>query len=86
MNDSFVLNRTRVSGSGPNVSLLGKSLAITDDSKMIDNLYINVLSRYPTDAERATAMASMKANSSRLVSGENLLWSLYNKVDFFFNY
>ncbi len=86
MNDSFVLNRTRVSGSGANVSLLGRSLAIADDSKMIDNLYINVLSRYPTDAERATALASMKANSSRLVSGENLLWSLYNKVDFFFNY
>ena len=86
MNDSFVLNRTRISGGGSQVSLLGKSLAITDDSKLVDNLYLNVLSRYPADAERAVALKAMKASSSRLVNGENLLWSLYNKVDFFFNY
>ena len=86
MNDSFVLNRTRISGGGGNVSLLGKSLAITDDSKLVDNLYLTVLSRYPTDAERTIALKAMKATSSRMVNGENLLWSLYNKVDFFFNY
>ncbi len=86
MNDNFVISRTRVSGSGSTTSLLGKSLTIADDSKFVDNLYLTVLSRYPTDAERVIALKAMKATSSRLVNGQNLLWSLYNKVDFFFNY
>ena len=86
MNDTFVQSRTLVSGGGGNVSLLGRNLAITDDSKVVDNLYLAVLSRYPTAAERTIALKAMKATSSRLVNGQNLLWSLYNKVDFFFNY
>jgi hypothetical protein len=86
MNDSFVLNRARISGGGANVSLLGKSMAIADDSKFLDNVYLTILSRYPTDDERAIGLKAMKASSSRQVNGENLLWALYNKVDFFFNY
>jgi hypothetical protein len=52
---------------------------------MINNLYLNVLSRYPTTSEMNTVTSQFKTYESPTVA-ENLLWSLYNKVDFVFNY
>jgi hypothetical protein len=45
-----------------------------------------VLSRNPTSAEMATAMGHLGSTATRNQELENLLWSLYNKVDFVFNY
>jgi hypothetical protein len=53
--------------------------------QMINNLYLNVLSRYPTTSEMQAVLPQFKGNESPAVA-ENLLWSLYNKVDFVFNY
>jgi hypothetical protein len=39
----------------------------------------------PNESERATAVGAL-TSGNRTQAAENLLWSLYNKVDFFFNY
>lgn len=88
MDDSFVMTRIRATGTGATASLLAKSLPLADD-QLVNNLYLNVLSRYPSDNEMSTAMANLASGSGvagRQQKAENLLWSLYNKVDFIFNY
>jgi hypothetical protein len=84
MNDALIMNRTRSSGSGATASLLSKALPGSND-QLIQTLYLNVLSRYPTDAEKSTALAAL-SSGTRQQKAEDLLWSLYNKVDFLFNY
>jgi len=85
MNDAFIT--TRVNSTATN-SILVQALRLTDD-QAVTMLYQNVLSRNPTAAELTTAVANLKgaANATaRTQEGRNLLWSLYNKVDFMFNY
>lgn len=88
MNDPFVMTRIRSTGTGASASLLLKALSIPDNNQMLDMLWTTVLSRLPTDAERATALAPLQgaAAATRQQRAEDLLWSLYNKVDFIFNY
>lgn len=84
MNDSFVM--TRIQSNGPATSLLPRNLALPND-QLVTNLFLTVLSRYPTDAERAQALGNLGGNATaRAAEAENLLWSLFNKVDFLFNY
>ena len=59
------------------------------DDQLVNNLFLNVLSRYPSDDEKRTAMANLASGSGaagRQQKAENLLWSLYNKVDFIYKY
>ncbi len=84
MNHSFVMTRIRASGSGPTASLLARNLPLPDD-QLVNNLFLAVLSRFPTEAERAAALANLK-KGNRTQEAENLLWVLFNKVDFIFNY
>jgi len=44
-----------------------------------------VLSRNPTSTEMTQALNQLQTGN-RSQQAENLLWSLYNKVDFVFNY
>jgi hypothetical protein len=81
MNDNFVMSRIQT--NTPATSLLVQSLKLPDD-QMVNNLFLNVLSRYPTSGEMNAALANLKTN--RAQEAQNLLWSLYNKVDFVFNY
>jgi hypothetical protein len=84
MNDAFVVSRIRATGSGENASLLQRSLAGTNE-QLISNLFLVVLSRYPNDTEKSAATAAL-SSGNRTRGAENLLWSLYNKADFIFNY
>jgi hypothetical protein len=84
MNNPFVMNRTRSVVTAGQDSLLRKHINRTD-RELIENLYLTVLSRMPNESERAAAGAAL-TSGNRLQAAENLLWSLYNKVDFFFNY
>ena len=81
MNDSFVMSRVRSNAQG---GLLSRYINSVDDS-LVDGLFLNVLSRYPSAAEKTAALGNLKAGN-RTQEAENLLWSLYNKVDFIFNY
>jgi hypothetical protein len=84
MNDNFVLTRAR---AGTRNSLLANSLSQPDD-QLVTTLWLNVLSRNPTDAERAIALERLRSGGAaqRTRNAENLLWALYNKIDFIFNY
>ncbi len=84
MNNNFVISRTRSTVTGGRESLLRQQINKTDD-ELIDNLFLTVLSRPPDGAEREAAAAALQSGN-RQQAAENLLWSLYNKVDFFFNY
>jgi hypothetical protein len=84
MNDATVMVRTRMSGSGSSASLLTQALNGNDD-QLIDTLFMAVLSRHPSDAERTAAIAALRSGN-RADMASDLLWSLYNKVDFIFNY
>lgn len=82
MNDAFVM--TRIRGTGNGNLLLVKNLSLADDA-LINTLFLNVLSRYPTAAEMTASQAQLKSGT-RTQAAEDMLWSLYNKVDFIFNY
>jgi hypothetical protein len=85
MNDTFVMNRVQFS-KVPATSLLAKVASLPND-QLVNTLFLTVLSRNPTSAEMSAAVGNLgAAGSTRNQEIENLLWSLYNKVDFTFNY
>ena len=73
-----------IATSAPKGSLLSRYMNAPSD-QLINNLYLNVLSRYPTADEMKAVLPQFRGIESPAVA-ENLLWSLYNKVDFVFNY
>jgi len=82
MNDSLVL--TRIRGTGNASLLLQKNLSKPDE-ELVGTLFLTVLSRNPTEAERTAALSQLRTGT-RTTQAEDLLWSLYNKVDFIFSY
>jgi hypothetical protein len=85
MNDNFVMSRARVSAS-PALTSISK---ITDNSAMLDQLFLTFLSRKPSDYERAHALPYLqKATSAtaRITALEDLAWVCINKLDFLFSY
>jgi hypothetical protein len=87
MNDAFVLNRIRSVTAANGQSLL--NLRINEpDVSLVNALFQTILSRDPSEEEREKAVATLRGTSgnTRVQRGENLIWSLYNKVDFLYNY
>ena len=84
MNNDFVVSRCRVTTSGGISSLAAKYVDYPDPS-LVDAFFLTVLSRYPTEEEKSIAIAALQSGNRRQML-ENLQWSLYNKVDFVFNY
>jgi hypothetical protein len=85
MNDNFVMTRVNSTAA---TAMLVQALRLPDD-QLVNTLFLTVLSRYPTAAEFSTATTNLRsaANATgRTQEGRNLLWSLYNKVDFIYNY
>jgi hypothetical protein len=88
MNDAFVQNRIHSTGSGATASFLAKQLLNYSDGAMVDNLFMYVLSRPPGANEKVLALAQLAKGGAagRKTNAEDLLWTLFNKVDFVFNY
>ncbi len=84
MNDPFVMGRTRATGTGTAASLSARALQ-GNNEQLVNMLYLTVLSRPPSDVEKSSAIAAL-SSGNRTQKAEDLLWSLYNKVDFIFNY
>jgi len=84
MNDAQVMTRTRATGTGATATFLARLLALPND-ELVDTLFLRVLSRPATAEEKAAALAAL-GQGTRQQRAEDLLWSLYNKVDFLFNY
>jgi hypothetical protein len=61
-----------------------------DDGKLADELYLTVFGRYPTDAERQTAIEYLSAATGgandRRAKAEDLMWTMLNSLEFVFNH
>ncbi|HYL38710.1 MAG TPA: DUF1549 domain-containing protein [Bryobacteraceae bacterium] len=85
MNDNFTASRVSMA-KAPATGLLA-ALAGMPNDQAINTIYFAVLSRYPTGDEYNTSLMNLNSSGTgRNKQLENLLWSLYNKVDFVFNY
>jgi hypothetical protein len=83
MNDTFITSRLAVTGSAAS-QMLVTALAKPDE-EMVKYLFLNILSRYPSDEEKGYSLAKLKSGN-RTQQMQDLVWSLFNKVDFIFNY
>jgi hypothetical protein len=85
MNDNFIESRIHSTGSNIKGSNLVAAMS-QPDPQLVNTLYLTVLSRYPTQDERTKALNDLAINISHSQAAEDLFWSLFNKVDFVFNY
>src|SRR6185369_5064936 len=85
MNSPFVESHLQIEGAVPN-QLIARNLS-RSPAEIVNTLFLAILSRYPTTEEMTTAASSLQvAGSERLSAVQDLVWSLYNKVDFVFNF
>jgi hypothetical protein len=83
MNNNFVMTRIHADNNGSNVQRL---LAITSEPvKIIEQLYLATVSRYPSDAEIIAASGILRQAGPRR-GAELVQWALLNKLEFLFNY
>jgi hypothetical protein len=54
-----------------------------DDRKVVEELYLSILNRLPSEKEMA--MADLKAGGNRLEAAQDLAWALLNSPAFLFN-
>jgi len=82
MNSDFIETRLQVGSS----KLIAEVFEKPDD-EVVRSLFLAILSRYPTAEESSKALDSFAADGvGRYEIVQDLAWSLYNKVDFIFNY
>jgi hypothetical protein len=90
MNDSFVHTRTRATGAGPSASIARQMLnkyGNGNNDALINELFLTIVSRPPTAHELTQArgkLAAAAAGAERQRKVEDLVWVLYNKVDFIY--
>ena len=89
MNDNLVMNKLVTTGANaPAPSLLSRALGQSDPKALIGMLYINILSRTASDAEMSAGLSLIGSSTgnTKTQKVQELMWTLYNKVDFLFNY
>jgi hypothetical protein len=85
MNDSIVMSKL-TTGDAKSTNLLARAMNSSNgDSGLIDMLYLNILSRHATAAEKQSGLAFL-STGIHANKAQELMWTLYNKVDFIFNY
>lgn len=83
LNSPVLLDRIHQTDQGSHVAIL---LSQTSDPQTIlSDLFLNTLSRPPTDREIAL-YTPLFQQSGNQAAAENIQWVLLNKVDFLFNY
>jgi hypothetical protein len=83
LNSPVLLSRIHQNNPGSHVAILLSQTA--DAQTILSDLFMNTLSRAPTNQEIALFMPMFQQQGNR-VAAENLQWLLVNKVDFLFNY
>jgi hypothetical protein len=83
LNSPVVLGRIHRTNQGSRVATLLSQTA--DPQAIIWDLFLNTLSRPPTDQEIALYIPTFQQSGNQ-VAAENLQWVLLNKIDFLFNY
>ena len=86
MNASLIENKFALTGATASPLILAS--AALNNTDAVNKLFLTILSRYPSAAEMSTAMGSLPTatGAARNSAIQDLTWSLYNKVDFVFNY
>ena len=82
LNDSDV--NTKI--AAPQGRLSGLVKQIKDDAKLIDELYLSTVSRFPSEEERRQAIDFVAQSDSRQAGMQDVLWSLLNLREFVFNH
>jgi hypothetical protein len=59
---------------------------IKDDRALVEELYLLALTRLPGHAESQRALEHLKTAKSRLEGHQELLWSLFNRKEFYVNH
>jgi hypothetical protein len=57
----------------------------TDNAKLVEEIYLAAMSRFPTNVERETAVKHIATAKSRLEGAQDLMWALINSPAFLFN-
>ena len=84
MNSDVVKRKALASTEGSRVSeLLSKTPALPNE-KIVEELFLATLSRYPTEQEMATGVSHVAMHRDKGV--EDLQWALLNKLEFMVNY
>ena len=61
--------------------------AMKDDARMIEDVYLTCVSRFPDSAEKGTAREYLASHpAKRRQAVEDLVWSLLNSLEFVFNH
>lgn len=81
MNNQFVMDQIRVSQQPGTITA---ALELSDDA-LVARLFLSVLNRRPTAAETAHAVRYIEGGD-RGNRAADLMWALFNKTDFYFNY
>ena len=86
MNASLIEGKLALTGA--TASPLVVASAGLNNTDAVNRLFLTILSRYPSAGEMSTALASLPTanGTARNSAIQDLAWSLYNKVDFVFNY
>jgi hypothetical protein len=83
MNHSFVTGRIHNNNNGSNVQYILR--ATTNQTTIVDHLFVSTLSRPATAEERTTALEVMRRFGNQR-GAEAIQWALLNKLEFIFNY
>lgn len=57
-----------------------------DDAKLVEELFLAILCRFPTERESATGIDAIRQAESRLAGAQDLAWALINSPAFLFNH
>jgi hypothetical protein len=57
-----------------------------DDAKVVEDLFLATVGRYPSDEEAQKALAHVGRSANRKAGIEDVLWSLMNLREFVFNH
>jgi hypothetical protein len=83
LNSKVVKERVKARPGSRLYQLLNAEPQLSND-QIVDNLFLSVLSRYPSPAEKELAIGQIQ--QFRMQGAEDVLWALLNKMDFTFNY
>ncbi len=88
MNDNYVQSRIHATGTAATASFLQNQLNTYKGPMLVDALYLNVLSRLPTSTEMTQVLSQLAVGGTPAAKtdAEDVLWTLFNKLDFSFNY
>ena len=86
MNASLIEGKLALTGATSSPLIVAS--AALNNTDAVNKLFLTILSRYPSATEMSTALGSLPTGNgaARNSAVQDLAWSLYNKVDFVFNY